>query len=592
MREPNSVLKLVDEAMGNGRFLTAHDSAMKGLEKHPDDIWLKHRAVLSLARAGNTKRAINLFGEFFPPNFDAPDQFTMVEIGSLNGRLQKDIGLNRIGKSALEHFVVAAQAYQEVFDATSDIYPGINAATLWLWAKDKMKARKIASQCLACEAKNDYFDMISRAEVYLVLGNVDQAELMIGLALKHLPAVDKRASAYKQMIRICDCLSISKVILQPLRPAPILRYLGHMPWAELDEGTERRLAKQIVTQIISCAPGSAFGSLAAGADILMAEAFIDQGIELNIILPFSIDKFIEVSVLPFGQNWVERFSKCLAAASSVKFSCETDQLVDATVFQYCSLFTMGVVAMEAGNIGANAIQLAIWDEDSVAKPGGTTQDVYLWAKTDNAQILISKAGNLFVPIKSDEEIVLADQTSDGRENRAVLFGDFAGFSRLSGLDLKVFYMEILSVVANEICPYQNSILSKNTWGDGLFIVFEDVASAGNAAHAISLALSNYLTTQKAALKKLQLRIGLHAAPMTRIINPITELTTFVGSEISRAARVEPVTPPGTIFVTEAFAAMAALENKNDFRCEYMGQVSLAKSAGVSPIFRLVGSGIG
>ena len=31
--------------------------------------------------------------------------------------------------------------------------------------------------------------------------------------------------------------------------------------------------------------------------------------------------------------------------------------------------------------------------------------------------------------------------------------------------------------------------------------------------------------------------------------------TYIGSQVSRAARIEPVTPPGQIYVTEQFAAV-------------------------------------
>ncbi len=588
MMEPNSELKLVDEAMESGRFLLAHDRAMSGLINNPEDIWLKHRAVLSLARTGNTVRAIKLFDEFFPRNFEISDRFTRVEIGSLKGRLQKDLGLNASGSEALRHFTSAAQAYQEIFTETEDIYPGVNAASLWLWSNDRIKAQDIARQCLDCEPKNDYYDLISRAEAHLVMADTRQVEKLIDAAMKHLPGVDKRATACKQLLRNCDCLSIDESILQPLRPGPIVRYLGHMPWPELDGPAEKQLAGIVADQIAKLKPETAFGSLAAGADILIAEVFIEHGIDLNLILPFSVEKFIDISVSPFGSNWVARFEKCLAAASSLKFSCETDQLPDGTVFQYCSQFTMGVATMMAENVGAEPVQLAIWDENAECKPGGTTQDVRHWASLGNSQILLSKAGKPVDPTIAEQQAVRAAKVPDGREIRAVLFGDFAGFSGLREFDLKVFYEDILSVIASEIYPYQDDILSKNTWGDGLFMVFRDVTSAGNAAHAISSAISAYLATKSTALKNLQLRLGLHVAPMTRIIDPITELTTFVGSEISKAARIEPITPPGTIFVTEAFAAMAAQESGINFRCEYMGQVELAKSAGINPVFRLVG----
>lgn len=42
---------------GRGELVLAYDTAMRGLSEHPDDIWLKYRAVLALAKSGATRRA-------------------------------------------------------------------------------------------------------------------------------------------------------------------------------------------------------------------------------------------------------------------------------------------------------------------------------------------------------------------------------------------------------------------------------------------------------------------------------------------------------------------------------------------------------
>ena len=54
-------LNLVKEAESRGEFLTAFDLAQRGLEAFPDHLWLKHRAVLVLARSGATDQARHLF---------------------------------------------------------------------------------------------------------------------------------------------------------------------------------------------------------------------------------------------------------------------------------------------------------------------------------------------------------------------------------------------------------------------------------------------------------------------------------------------------------------------------------------------------
>jgi hypothetical protein len=52
---------------------------MQGLEHWPDDIWLKHRAMMSLASAGAASQAVQKFTEFF-----GQDDRSETEISSVN----------------------------------------------------------------------------------------------------------------------------------------------------------------------------------------------------------------------------------------------------------------------------------------------------------------------------------------------------------------------------------------------------------------------------------------------------------------------------------------------------------------------------
>ena len=83
-----------------------------------------------------------------------------------------------------------------------------------------------------------------------------------------------------------------------------------------------------------------------------------------------------------------------------------------------------------------------------------------------------------------------------------------------------------------------------------------------------------------------MRIGVHYGPAYETEDPITKKTTLYGTEVSRAARIEPVTPPGAVFVTEPFAAILALEAPDDYKCRYAGNIEFAKGYGTYPIYQL------
>ena len=89
-----------------------------------------------------------------------------------------------------------------------------------------------------------------------------------------------------------------------------------IPWNEL----ERRLSGKIRTVVDEEHIGFAYGALAAGSDILIAEELLDVGAELHVVLPFAEADFLEQSVAPAGQEWVRRYHDCKARAASLTFA--------------------------------------------------------------------------------------------------------------------------------------------------------------------------------------------------------------------------------------------------------------------------------
>ena len=92
--------------------------------------------------------------------------------------------------------------------------------------------------------------------------------------------------------------------------------------------------------------------------------------------------------------------------------------------------------------------------------------------------------------------------------------------------------------------------------------------------------------EKGLPKDLNLRIALHAGPVYSCIDPVIGQPTFTGTHVSRAARMEPITPPGQVYASQPFAALAAAQFVAEFTCDYVGQTPLAKGYGTFPTYHV------
>ena len=83
---------------------------------------------------------------------------------------------------------------------------------------------------------------------------------------------------------------------------------------------------------------------------------------------------------------------------------------------------------------------------------------------------------------------------------------------------------------------------------------------------------------------LALRLGGHAGPVTSMIDPFMGTPNFFGTQVTIAARIEPVALPGSLYVSEPFAALLGLSAPGDYRTDYVGQMELAKKFGHMRLF--------
>jgi hypothetical protein len=69
-------------------------------------------------------------------------------------------------------------------------------------------------------------------------------------------------------------------------------------------------------------------------------------------------------------------------------------------------------------------------------------------------------------------------------------------------------------------------------------------------------------------------------------NPVTGSPLYTGPHTSRTARIEPVTPPGQVYASSAFAAVAASMAVDGLSMQYVGRMPLAKGYGLLGLYHL------
>ncbi len=109
----------------------------------------------------------------------------------------------------------------------------------------------------------------------------------------------------------------------------------------------------------------------------------------------------------------------------------------------------------------------------------------------------------------------------------------------------------------------------NTWGDGLFLVLDSVSAAAAVAVELQVAFQAIDLVANGLPDGLALRVGGHYGPVHSLTDPVLGQPGVFGREVAITARIEPITAPGSIFVSEPFACALALADQNGFRCEPM-----------------------
>ena len=600
---PTAYTSLARAFVGVGAPLLGLEVTGEGLETFPEDVHLRQVQGLALARSGSTEAA-NLVLERLRSQGHLEDE----TLGVL-ARTHKDIGLAAAAETRDHHLDAALQLYAQVYERNRSYWAGINVATLAALQGDPGQAASVAREVTA-ECMNAIESLgATHPDRYWVLATLGEAALSLGDWAAAENWYRQAGEAGRQ--RFGDLNSTrrhaqlmvehlgrdSKCVDEWLPLPRVVLFSGHMidrpdrPRERFPQRLERAVYESIRAWLQQNNALIGVSSAACGADLLFLEALESLGGESHIVLPYHRDEFLEDSVeLPGITGWGPRFEGQLAH-SRVVYASSSRPLHGGVAYEYANQLVEGLGLLRARELETELMALAVWDGEAGDGLGGTASAVRQWQRHGLAvySVPMNAADNrkeLAVqpaPIPAAAEALVAPEPQADRV-MSLLFADAVGFSRLNDAEVPLFIEFCLGLVARLIEEDAASIPVRETWGDGLFLAFDGVRAAGLFALRL---LEEIDRTDWKALgfeRPLTMRLALHAGPVHLTTDPITGMPKCCGTHVSRAARLEPKTPPRQVYASEAFAALAAMEGVEEFRCDYVKQLDWAKRYGTFPAY--------
>ncbi len=558
-----ALLDNVRDLQSRGLFLSAHDMAMAAIVAGDETPALRHAAILALARGGGRGSALRLVDDWGLRLSADP------ELAGLYPRLLKDIALESRRR---DDAAAAAAAYETLWRRTRSAWLGVNTAAMHLAAGNRTTCLAIARTIAeTLSDTGDYWSAATHAEISLLLDEAVAAQTWLAKAEDRAGTdMSCRATTRRQLRWEAGLLGSDPGLIDTLVIPDTVHFCGLILPAAADE-TGLRAA-------VACAlagAGYAFGSLAAGADIICAEAALALGIQVTIFLPYPAPAFVECSVRPAGEAWVARFQDCLQAIPDVRILGQTPQ--DDLDYGLVSRRAMGLARLHASRLEGRALQIALWDglgdENALA---GTAADIGIWRRAGGHTRV--------VPSAWPRRMRAPGAAAPARVPGAVLFADLPRFSTLDDAALAAFYagpMMALGRVVDAASPRY-----RNAWGDAVQLVFDTPAEAALCALSLRDSLSPAALQEMGFSAGFSPRLALDFGGLHTVYDAVQAVPKFAGRTMTRASRIEPVTPPGSIYATEAFACEIALSHVCGVKLDYAGIVPTAKGFGSLPLYAL------
>ncbi|MEW6264219.1 MAG: RyR domain-containing protein [Thermodesulfobacteriota bacterium] len=595
-----------------GEALQAYDELSRALLLWPQDARLRQLQALVLADLGAARRANEIMTRL------ANEGHQDVETLGILARTWKDLWRHSPDPEARKQYLEQAYRTYEACYRTSPeeerYYPGVNAATLAVLLDDRPKAREIAGEVAALCRRLLAGPGENKAGAYYLTATLAEACLVLGRQAEAADLYRRAAalgrSSYRDLVstRInarlliqhngWDGLEVETALTVPA----VAVFTGHIVdrpdrtvprFPAEAAGLESAVAAAIRDRLTANRVGFGFSSAAAGSDIIFLETLGRMGLEAHAVLPYNQERFVLDSVDVAGAgDWRRRFDECISLLEEegrMTLASDWPAGRSGDSYDYGNRVLLGLARLKARQLETDLVALAVWDGRPGDGPGGTASAIESWRSLGCRVEIIDLEGlrrsvGLTVqagPVREAGPEETARGAPAGPEVRlmAMLFADVVGYSQLREDQVPLFLEHFMAGAARLLDDSPFTPAAKNTWGDAFYLVFPSVRAAGLVALSLAEFVSRVSWREKGLPAGLNLRVALHAGPVYAGLDPVTGRETFNGTHVCRAARIEPITPPGQVFASQAFAALAAAEQVEDFVCEYVGRLPLAKDYG-------------
>ncbi len=615
---PGEACDSIRAHLARGAPWDACDAFREAIAINPDDAELLYWGALSHARAGAGSRAHALLDQ---AQASPHSSSRLTDILSLRGRLWKDAFARASDSAAAVALAKRARdEYLAAYAQAQDPYPGINAATLSMLLGEAGAARQLATEIAARmpapTGSTTGWDHATAGETALLLGAFDRARERYAAA-RALAAHDAGtiATMRRQVILLARVIPRAAEVLEVLPAADVLAFAGHLidtpdrTTARFPAALEAAVTATISARLARLHLPIVYTSAACGADLIFAEAALDIGAEVNVVLPFDREDFLRTSVAPGGESWTSRFDRAMSRATRVIMATEERYLDDDVLFEHAAMLVEGLCVLRAAQLETSPALLCVVDSAGPGRVGGTLASCERWMRhVGNPEVIelqpirrrfdaeLRAAGGAAAAARSagpggtrpapQPVVPGAPGARPQRTVKTMLFADFAGYSRLHDEFAPLFQQRFLEIGAQQIAAAGVKPLEAKTWGDALYIVFESPHEGAEFALGLLASMLSVDWRATGLPAESQIRVGLHAGPVFRSFDPVMGREGHFGSGVLKAARIEPVTQPGMVYVSEAFAATLAATGRGDYALEYVGRLPLAKNYGLSRIYRL------
>ncbi len=616
-REPELFRTLGTRALKLGEPIFAYDVVSEGLQAWPADVRLRQLQAHALSRSGARVRAAALLTQLVAEGHSDEETLGML------ARTYKDFWLQATDdETRAQQLRLARDAYLKAYELSNGYWAAINAATLSLIMDDTGRAQSLAREVRAAclqeltsgrsSYDDRYWPLATLGEAALILNELAEAAARYCAVAEASKNYGELASTRRNARLLIEHLQVDGAAIEAcLRLPRVVVCAGHM----IDQPTRKQprfpmqleaaVREQLRATLKRLGAGIGYSSAACGTDILFLETLHELGGETNIVLPYNRDEFIvnSVEAVP-GAGWRERFARALERAASVVVAAEQQIGEGGLSYEYCNLMLQGLGTIRAEQLDTGVTPLAVWDGRAGDGQGGTAGFVAQWRAAgreveviDAAALLrasapvvdaktadSSAAGHVAVAPADTGAAAAANEPEFVPQIKALLFADAVHFSKLAEAQIPLFLRYFLAPIGQLLDRPEFTPDGKNTWGDGLYFVFDTVERAGLFALELCTWLNRTDFTKYGLPDELNLRIALHAGPVYACTDPVTQRATFTGTHVSRAARIEPITPPGQVYASQAFAALAYAQATRAITCAYVGRTPLAKGYGTFPTY--------